>query len=169
MIRIPFITIIGCASTETLRMVEVTGQYKVIDGKKTLVAQGRRPADDLRAPLPPGVLFVFVVGLRLRRGRRIYGCRGSDRRPVLTCHDSDTKKGGIDLSPLLEKDNASYGNYTRLWIRLENMAARGEMPPEQEAAGGGREGSDWGGSMNRLCCGTANTHRAHAVAPADAA
>ena len=35
----------------------------------------------------------------------------------LTCHDSDTKKGGIDLSPLLEKANASYGNHTRLWIR----------------------------------------------------
>ena len=50
----------------------------------------------------------------------------------LTCHDSDTKKGGIDLSPLLEKDNASYGNYTRLWIRLENMVARGEMPPENK-------------------------------------
>ena len=50
----------------------------------------------------------------------------------LTCHDSDTKKGGIDLSPLLEKDNASYGNYTRLWIRLENMVARGEMPPKNK-------------------------------------
>ena len=50
----------------------------------------------------------------------------------LTCHDSDTKKGGIDLSPLLEKANASYGNHTRLWIRLENMVASGEMPPENK-------------------------------------
>lgn len=50
----------------------------------------------------------------------------------LTCHDTDTKKGGIDLSPLLEKANASYGNHTRLWIRLENMVARGEMPPENK-------------------------------------
>ena len=50
----------------------------------------------------------------------------------LTCHDSDTKKGDIDLSPLLEKANASYGNHTRLWIRLENMVASGEMPPENK-------------------------------------
>jgi hypothetical protein len=50
----------------------------------------------------------------------------------LTCHDSDSKKGGIDLSPLLQKTNSSYGDYTKLWIRLENMVARGEMPPENK-------------------------------------
>ena len=50
----------------------------------------------------------------------------------LTCHDSDTKKGGIDLSPLLQNTNSSYGNYTKLWIRLEHMVARGEMPPENK-------------------------------------
>ena len=48
------------------------------------------------------------------------------------CHDSDTKKGGIDLTPLLEKTNGSYGKYTKLWVRLENMVARGEMPPENK-------------------------------------
>ncbi len=48
------------------------------------------------------------------------------------CHDSDTRKGGVDLTPLLEKTNGSYGKYTKLWVRLENMVARGEMPPENK-------------------------------------
>ena len=48
------------------------------------------------------------------------------------CHDSDTKKGGVDLTPLLRKANGSYGKYTKLWVRLENMVARGEMPPENK-------------------------------------
>ncbi|MFP6666596.1 MAG: hypothetical protein VB876_04750, partial [Pirellulales bacterium] len=50
----------------------------------------------------------------------------------MTCHDSDTREGGIDLSPLLQESNASYGKFTKLWIKLENMVARGEMPPEDE-------------------------------------
>ena len=75
----------------------------------------------------------------------------------LTCHDSDTKKGAIDLSPLLEKDNASYGNYTRLWIRLENMVDRGEMPPEnKKPLAAAEKAAIRIGSTNRLCCGTAN-------------
>jgi hypothetical protein len=50
----------------------------------------------------------------------------------MSCHDSDTREGGIDLTPLLQKSNASYGKYTKLWIKLENMVARGEMPPKDE-------------------------------------
>ncbi len=52
----------------------------------------------------------------------------------MTCHDSDTREGGIDLSPLLQESNASYGKFTKLWIKLENMVARGEMPPEDEGS-----------------------------------
>jgi hypothetical protein len=50
----------------------------------------------------------------------------------LSCHDSDTRKGGIDLSPLLKPANASYGQHTQLWVRLEKMVARGKMPPENK-------------------------------------
>ena len=50
----------------------------------------------------------------------------------LACHDADTKKGGINLTPLLDPANASYGKHTKLWIRLEKMVARGEMPPENK-------------------------------------
>jgi len=64
----------------------------------------------------------------------------------LTCHDSDTRKGGIDLTPLLNKANASYGKHTQLWVRLEKMVARGAMPPENKkplAAGEKKAILDW--------------------------
>ena len=50
----------------------------------------------------------------------------------LSCHDSDTREGGIDLTPLLQSGNASSGKYTKLWIKLETMVARGKMPPKPE-------------------------------------
>ena len=50
----------------------------------------------------------------------------------LSCHDRDTPKAGIDLTPLLDPANASYGNHTQLWVRLEKMVARGAMPPENK-------------------------------------
>ncbi len=50
----------------------------------------------------------------------------------LTCHDRDSRKGGIDLTPLLDPANASYGKHTKLWVRLEKMVARGAMPPENK-------------------------------------
>jgi len=50
----------------------------------------------------------------------------------LSCHDSDTREAGIDLTPLLQKANSSYGEYTRLWIKVEKMVASGEMPPSDE-------------------------------------
>jgi len=33
---------------------------------------------------------------------------------------------------LLQKNNSSYGKYTKLWIKLENKVVRGEMPPPDE-------------------------------------
>ncbi|MBT4724345.1 MAG: DUF1592 domain-containing protein [Planctomycetaceae bacterium] len=50
----------------------------------------------------------------------------------MSCHDSETRAGEIDLTPLLQKNNSSYGKYTKLWIKLENKVARGEMPPPEE-------------------------------------
>jgi len=52
----------------------------------------------------------------------------------LSCHDSDTREAGIDLTPLLRKENSSYGEYTPLWIKVEKMVAGGEMPPADEDA-----------------------------------
>jgi len=50
----------------------------------------------------------------------------------LSCHDSDTREAGIDLTPLLRKENSTYGGFTELWIKVERMVARGEMPPADE-------------------------------------
>lgn len=52
----------------------------------------------------------------------------------LSCHDSDTQEAGIDLTPLLQKANSSYGEYTRLWIKVEKMVALGQMPPADAGA-----------------------------------
>ncbi|MEM7235665.1 MAG: DUF1592 domain-containing protein [Planctomycetota bacterium] len=49
----------------------------------------------------------------------------------LSCHDSETRKGGIDLSPLTEPQHSSYGEHTELWIKLERKVRRGEMPPSK--------------------------------------
>ena len=88
-----------------------------------------------RAPF--GFLLIYGV---LFSGLRAAGAMEADFTAVveviedrcMTCHDAETKKGGIDLTPLLHRTNASYGNYTKLWVRLENMVARGEMPPENK-------------------------------------
>ena len=50
----------------------------------------------------------------------------------LSCHDLETRKGGIDLTPLLDQANASNGVHAKLWVRLEKMVARGAMPPENK-------------------------------------
>lgn len=53
-------------------------------------------------------------------------------RRCMSCHGSNVREGGIDLAPLLQQGNASYGKYTKLWIKLEHMVSRGEMPPKDE-------------------------------------
>jgi len=50
----------------------------------------------------------------------------------LSCHDSVSRKGGIDLTPLTQPKNASWGEHTELWIKLEEMVRRGEMPPKKK-------------------------------------
>ena len=50
----------------------------------------------------------------------------------MSCHDTETREGGIDLTPLLQKRNVSEEKNTKLWIRVERMVSRGEMPPKDE-------------------------------------
>ena len=50
----------------------------------------------------------------------------------MSCHDSETRVGEIDLTPLLQQDHSTYGKYTKLWVKLESKVARGEMPPSDE-------------------------------------
>jgi len=48
----------------------------------------------------------------------------------LECHDTDTKKGGLDL----EKLNSEFdsGNFTE-WVKIHDRVAKGEMPPGKKA------------------------------------
>ena len=50
----------------------------------------------------------------------------------MSCHDTETREGGIDLTPLLQKRIVSEEKNTKLWIRVERMVSRGEMPPKDE-------------------------------------
>jgi len=52
----------------------------------------------------------------------------------ISCHDSETREAGIDLTPLLQESNSSYGKYTKLWIKLEDKVVRNEMPPKDEGS-----------------------------------
>ncbi len=53
-------------------------------------------------------------------------------RRCMSCHDTETREGGIDLTPLLQNPNVPEEKKTRLWIRVERMVSRGEMPPKDE-------------------------------------
>ena len=70
--------------------------------------------------LPPAKAADFAAAIEVIEDR------------CLACHDADTKKGGINLTPLLDPANASYGKHAKLWIRLEKMVGHGEMPPENK-------------------------------------
>src|SRR6185436_6715733 len=57
-------------------------------------------------------------------------------RPFLTeycleCHDSDTKKGGLDL----EKLGAEFGDAANFeaWVKVHDRLRAGEMPPRKKA------------------------------------
>ena len=116
------------------KVVTVTGQFKEAGGKKVVVslksAKAEEPAMTLRRPflwlaliftgLPPAKAADFAAAIEVIEDR------------CLACHDADTKKGGINLTPMLDPANASYGKHTKLWIRLEKMVGHGELPPENK-------------------------------------
>jgi len=76
--------------------------------------------------------FTVTPGLRYASAASFAIAAGVIESRCLPCHDSDTREAGIDLAPLLQKANASYGEYTGLWIKVEKMVASGEMPPAVE-------------------------------------
>ena len=61
-------------------------------------------------------MFLLACGV-LAAGLRSGGAMEADFIAVveviedrcMTCHDAETRKGGIDLTPLLHRTNASYG------------------------------------------------------------
>src|SRR5256886_1098349 len=47
------------------------------------------------------------------------------------CHDTDTKKGGLDLTAL-KFDPANLTNFSR-WVLVQDRVSNGEMPPKKKA------------------------------------
>ena len=52
-------------------------------------------------------------------------------RHCTECHDTETKKGGLDLTSL-NKDFADRENFAR-WVKVHDRIASGEMPPKKKA------------------------------------
>src|SRR5437870_5557650 len=48
----------------------------------------------------------------------------------IECHDTETKKGGLDLSKL--STNAEDAAAQKMWIRAFDRVVAGEMPPEKK-------------------------------------
>ncbi|PYM17064.1 MAG: hypothetical protein DME18_00090, partial [Verrucomicrobia bacterium] len=49
----------------------------------------------------------------------------------LECHDTDTRKGGLDLTSL-KFDPANSANFSR-WVLVHDRVSNGEMPPKKKA------------------------------------
>ena len=50
----------------------------------------------------------------------------------MSCHDNDSREGGIDLTPILSGATGSTPGNPKLWGKVERMVARREMPPRDE-------------------------------------
>jgi len=50
----------------------------------------------------------------------------------MSCHDNDSREGGIDLTPILSGATESTQGNLELWVKVERMVARREMPPRDE-------------------------------------
>ncbi|MFP6618458.1 MAG: DUF1592 domain-containing protein [Pirellulaceae bacterium] len=87
-----------------------------------------------KAPAVVAILLVFAIGSspRLASARQLPDATGVIAARCMSCHDRDTREGGIDLTPLLQERNASEGKSTRLWIQVEKMVSDGKMPPRDE-------------------------------------
>jgi hypothetical protein len=83
------------------------------------------------------ILTAFAASALAFDSAQVYAAEFSAAAEVIedrcmSCHDSDIRKGGVDLTPLLERANASYGEHTKLWVRVEKMVGRGKMPPKNK-------------------------------------
>ncbi len=87
-----------------------------------------------KAPAVVAILLAFATGSSpcLASARQLTDATGVIAARCMSCHDRDTREGGIDLTPLLQERNASEEKNTRLWIQVEKMVSDGKMPPRDE-------------------------------------
>src|SRR5436190_18802515 len=78
-------------------------------------------------------LSVALIGVAPLRGVEPAPLGGEFlEKHCVECHDSETKKGGLDLTAL----KFDFGNPTNFskWVLVHDRVAAGEMPPKKKAA-----------------------------------
>jgi uncharacterized membrane protein len=82
------------------------------------------------------VSFVCVGAARLRaaEGDIAFSAQVADvlENNCLHCHEGTSPESGIDLTPLLDKDEFHKRQHASLWTKLERAVADGIMPPKDE-------------------------------------
>jgi hypothetical protein len=73
------------------------------------------------------ILFAFLGCAEIRAANR----QAFLQHHCFDCHDTDTKKGGLDLTTL-PFDLADRQHFAR-WVKVEDRVAAGEMPPKKKA------------------------------------
>jgi mono/diheme cytochrome c family protein len=76
-----------------------------------------------------GVLVVFMLSMQSLSAADIpEGVKGFFEKHCLACHDQQSKKGGLDLTP--QSVNLSDVPTFLRWVRLHDRVQSGEMPPK---------------------------------------
>ena len=78
------------------------------------------------------LLLFFVAGLSCFSADKLQPVLGLIEDRCLDCHDSETRKGGIDLSELTPEADLGAEITQTLWLRVERVVRMGEMPPAKK-------------------------------------
>ena len=92
----------------------------------------KRPRFKASAVVALSLVLAIEASPWLASASQITDATGVISGRCMSCHDTETREAGIDLTPLLKKNNLSEEKITKLWIRVERMVSRGEMPPKDE-------------------------------------
>jgi hypothetical protein len=90
------------------------------------------------------ILFVAVFGTAAR-GAETSSLSSFLSKTCFECHDSDTKKGGLDLEKL--SLNLTDANVFATWVKVHDRVRAGEMPPAKKAR---PDPNELDGAMNAL-------------------
>jgi mono/diheme cytochrome c family protein len=75
--------------------------------------------------------LIFAAATSVAAGEQTPAVRGFLEQHCFECHDSETKKGGLDLTALTF-DFANSSNFSQ-WVAVHDRASAGEMPPKKMA------------------------------------
>src|SRR5213082_3606934 len=87
-----------------------------------------RGFNDMKVFVRVGLLFAVAAPVMARELPR--ASRQFVEKNCVECHDTDTKKGGLDLTAL-KFDPANLTNFSR-WVLVHDRVSNGEMPPKKK-------------------------------------